>query len=125
MPCKGFVWPPSFIVLTFSGNRSLWPIVGKAVFSHVGHMLIRREFLIISATIAIVLAIYIPNIHISFNNWDMDAYRRVLYAEKPLDMAWRLLTDFQGRIVTGYYAPLSSISLMLDKLVARSQFPRV
>ena len=55
-----------------------------------GHMLIRRELLVISATIAIALAIYIPNIHISFNNWDMDAYRRVLYAENPQDMAWRL-----------------------------------
>jgi hypothetical protein len=88
-----------------------------------GHMLIRREFLIISSTIAIALAIYIPNIHISSNNWDMDAYRRVMYTEKPLDMAWRLLTDFQGRIVTEWYAPLSSISLMLDKLMVRSQFP--
>jgi hypothetical protein len=69
-------------------------------------MLIRREFLIISVTIAITLAIYTSNILISFNNFDMDAYRRVLYAERPLDMAWRLLTDFQGRIVTEYYAPL-------------------
>jgi hypothetical protein len=34
-----------------------------------GHMPIRREFLIISATIAIALVIYIPNIHIPFNNW--------------------------------------------------------
>jgi hypothetical protein len=72
----------------------------------VGHMLIRREFLIISVTIAITLVIYTSNILISFNNFDMDAYQRVLYAERPLDMAWRLLTDFQGRIVTEYYAPL-------------------
>lgn len=69
-------------------------------------MLIRREFLIISVTIAITLVIYTSNILISFNNFDMDAYQRVLYAERPLDMAWRLLTDFQGRIVTEYYAPL-------------------
>jgi hypothetical protein len=72
----------------------------------VGHMLIRREFLIISVTIAITLVIYTSNLLISFNNFDMDAYQRVLYAERPLDMAWRLLTDFQGRIVTEYYAPL-------------------
>lgn len=90
----------------------------------VSNMTMRRELLIIASIIAITLAIYIPNINISFNNWDMDAYRRVLYAENPLDMAWRLLTDFQGRIVTGYYSPLSSISLMLDKFVGRSQFPR-
>ena len=58
-----------------------------------------------------------------FVNWDKSVYGAALHADNPLTMARHLLTDFKGRIVTGYYAPLSSISLMLDKYVVGSQKP--
>ena len=68
-----------------------------------------------------VFTVYAPNISNEFSNWDLPAYNTVLQADKPVNMAWRLITDFKGRIVTGYYAPLCSISLMLDKYLVGSK----
>ncbi len=67
-------------------------------------------------------AIYIVNIGDTFINWDFTAYGQILLAQDYLQTSIALINDFSGKIVTGYYAPLSSISLMLDKaLVGQDQ----
>jgi tetratricopeptide (TPR) repeat protein len=97
---------------------------GRPSWNIVSHTILHRQFLVLAGIIVITSVLYVPNTDIAFNNWDMDAYRKVLYAGQPLDMAWHLLTDFNGNIVTGYYAPLSSISLMLDKFLVGVQLPQ-
>jgi Flp pilus assembly protein TadD len=68
--------------------------------------------------IGVALVIYLPNLPTSFVGMDWGAYRIVLETRNYLDVAEALFTDFQGRVVLGYYAPIGSISLMLDKWFA-------
>ncbi len=74
--------------------------------------------------IVATVAIYVPNFGDVYLNWDYSAYQQVLHRIDYLDLAWELLIDFKGRIVTGYYAPISSISLMLDKWVLGPGVPK-
>ena len=83
----------------------------------------KNKAILISLSVLIVLAIYAPNIEQYFTNWDFQAYERALYSDKPVQTTWRLLTDFQGRLVGGYYAPLCSISLLWDKYLVGSDIP--
>jgi Tfp pilus assembly protein PilF len=63
------------------------------------------------------------NLGDSYQMWDLTAYQPVIYAADPWRMAIELMRDLEGRIVPGYYAPLSSISLMLDKFLVGSAEP--
>ena len=83
----------------------------------------KKQIAVIFLIITLVLAIYLPNIEQSFINWDFQAYERVFYSDKPIQTTWRLLTDFQGQLVGGYYAPFCSISLLWDKYVVGSEIP--
>ncbi|HTY21525.1 MAG TPA: tetratricopeptide repeat protein [Desulfomonilaceae bacterium] len=83
----------------------------------------KKQIALISLIIIIVVAVYGPNLPRSFTNWDFQAYERILYSTKLLETSWDLFSDFKGQVVSGYYAPLSSVSLMLDKYVAGSQVP--
>ncbi len=84
----------------------------------------KKQFLLIGAIILVLGAVYLPNIGDSFTNWDFQAYENILYSNKPLETSWHLLTDVRGRLVSGYYAPLASISLMTDKFLVGSPIPR-
>lgn len=69
------------------------------------------------------LAVYCSRLPEEFARWDFEAYRAVIYSIDPIAMSLNLMKDFTGRIVSGYYAPVSSISLMLDKFLAGSKIP--
>jgi protein O-mannosyl-transferase len=84
----------------------------------------KKQFLLIASIILVLCATYLPNLGNSFINWDFYAYEKVLYSNKPLETSWRLLTDFRGELVSGYYGPLASISLMTDKFLVGSPVPR-
>jgi Flp pilus assembly protein TadD len=84
---------------------------------------IRKDVLLVAALVGVALAIYIPGMGNSFVDWDLEAYRPVLYATDYSGTAWGLIADVRGRIVSGYYAPLSSLSLMMDKWLAGSSVP--
>jgi len=77
----------------------------------------RREALIVALLIVVTLAIYLPNLGRSFLNWDLDAYHRILYGPVSLTVVKALFEDIRGIIVPGYYAPLASASLMLDRFI--------
>jgi protein O-mannosyl-transferase len=76
----------------------------------------KKQSVILLLLVGVTLAIYIPNIPVSFVDWDLVSYRRVIETTDYFHTALGLFKDWRGEIVPGYYAPLSSISLMLDKL---------
>lgn len=65
--------------------------------------------------VILTIAVYGSHLPSEYAGWDFDAYQAVISATDPLGIGRSLLTDFGGRIVPGYYAPVSSISLMMDK----------
>ncbi len=83
-----------------------------------------RRFLIFGLIVAITLAIYVPNLSIHYVNWDYASYEKVLDARDFRATAYELLTDFEGTIVPGYYAPVCSISLLADKFLIGSSTPQ-
>jgi protein O-mannosyl-transferase len=84
---------------------------------------LRTQHLFLTLAILITIAVYLPHLADTFVDWDLVAYRDVLYSTEYVQTAARLFTDFQGRVVTGYYAPLCSVSLMLDKWLLGSATP--
>ncbi|MCA1959892.1 MAG: tetratricopeptide repeat protein [Desulfomonile sp.] len=82
-----------------------------------------KNFAAVGVLAAILLAIYLPNVGDSFVMWDLDAYRSVLESTTYFQTTWGLLTDFSGKVVSGYYAPLGSISLMMDGWIAGGHGP--
>jgi tetratricopeptide (TPR) repeat protein len=83
----------------------------------------KRQAALLSLMVALTLAVYARDLPKGFADWDLRAYQTVINATNPIAMSKRLFTDFQGRIVPGYYAPISSISLMLDKYLVASTVP--
>ncbi len=83
-----------------------------------------RTWIIPLCVVVATVAIYVPNFGDVYVNWDYSAYQQVLNRTDYLHLAWELLIDFNGKIVSGYYGPLSSISLMLDKCVLGSGDPK-
>jgi|GEM_PF-872632 len=83
--------------------------------SRAGEM--KREPLIVALLILITLAVYLPNLGDTFLNWDYDQYYRVLNGPVGLGPVTELFQDTRGTIVVGYYAPLASVSLMLDRII--------
>ncbi|MBI4962229.1 MAG: tetratricopeptide repeat protein [Desulfomonile tiedjei] len=77
----------------------------------------------VAAAVAITMALYLPNLGTDFVDWDLVPYRQILFTTDYGKTAWSLLTDLKGAVVAGYYAPLSSISLMLDKALIGSSTP--
>lgn len=73
--------------------------------------------------IAVTVLVYMPNLGSSLAMLDAEAYERVLYTTEFIETARMLFQDFQGMVVPGYYAPLGSISLMLDKWCVGSSVP--
>ncbi len=77
----------------------------------------------IGIPIAITLLVYWPRLGDTFVGLDVQAYQRILYASDFFHTAEQLFRDFHGELVRGYYAPLSSVSLMLDKWLIGSELP--
>ena len=84
----------------------------------------KKKLLLIALSLLLLFVVYLPNVGDSFTNWDFQSYKKVFYSNKPLETAVRLLADFRGNLVSGYYAPLSAISLMTDKYIVGSPIPR-
>jgi len=82
-----------------------------------------KTLLAIVLLAGIALAIYVPHMGNSYVQWDRVAYKKVLYTTDYYRTVLDLIADFKGRIVSGYYAPLSSISLMVDKFLLGSSQP--
>jgi protein O-mannosyl-transferase len=74
-----------------------------------------RPYLFLALSLVITAALYLPHLTNVFIDWDLVAYRNILYTTDYWNTTVRLFTDFQGKVVTGYYAPFASVSLMLDK----------
>jgi len=75
---------------------------------------------LLAAFVLLTMIVYGRNLPQEFAGWDLGAYRAVLDATDPVAMTGGLFMDFKGRIVPGYYAPISSVSLMLDKYLVGS-----
>ncbi len=82
-----------------------------------------RDFRFLILVLAATLAVYLPNLGKSYISLDLPAYDHILHANKVLDTAVKLFSDFHGKVVTGYYAPLGSVTLMLDRFIVGSQVP--
>ncbi len=74
-----------------------------------------RPYLFLALSAVITVALYLPHLASVFIDWDLVAYRNILYTTDYWNTTVRLFTDFQGKVVSGYYAPIASVSLMLDK----------
>lgn len=83
----------------------------------------KRLVAVIGLVVTVTLILYGLNLPDEFAEWDFNAYRAVIYAGDPLSMGRHLVADFGGRIVPGYYAPVSSISLMMDKYLTGEAVP--
>lgn len=74
-----------------------------------------KAVLLLVLGLSLTLADYISNLGSSFVGIDRDSYTRVLYSNDYIETIVGILGDFKGEYVPGYYAPLGSISLLLDK----------
>ncbi|AFM26668.1 tetratricopeptide repeat protein [Desulfomonile tiedjei] len=75
-----------------------------------------RSILPLLLAIGATLVLYVPQIPMAFVDWDLISYARVLGSTDYVQTIVTLFKDVRGEIVPGYYAPLSSISLMLDNV---------
>jgi hypothetical protein len=75
-----------------------------------------RGIFLLLFTIGATLVLYVPQIPTTFVDWDLRSYTRVLGSTDYVQTIVALFKDVRGEIVPGYYAPLSSISLMLDNV---------
>lgn len=82
-----------------------------------------RDFRFLILVLAAALAVYLPNLGKSYISLDLPAYDHILHANEVLDTTLKLFCDFHGKVVTGYYAPLGSVTLMLDRFIVGSQVP--
>lgn len=75
-----------------------------------------RSILLLILAIGATLVLYVPKIPTTFVDWDLISYARVLGSTDYVQTIVALFKDARGEIVPGYYAPLSSVSLMLDNV---------
>lgn len=81
------------------------------------------DLLALFLPIAVTLTVYLPNLPETFVGLDWESYQHVIETRNFVDTTVVLLTDSKGSLVPGYYAPIGSISLMLDKWFAGSTGP--
>ena len=89
------------------------------------HVLAARKirYVMLGLVLAATLAAYVFNFGNTFVDWDLRAYQNVLTSTDYWNTTVKLFTDFHGKVVPGYYAPLSSVSMMLDKALVGSEEP--
>jgi Flp pilus assembly protein TadD len=68
-------------------------------------------------------ALYVPLLGNTFVGLDVGLYGPLLFHEQFFDTAARVVGDFKGEVIQGYYAPLSALSLMLDRHLVMSATP--
>lgn len=82
---------------------------------------VRKSFSpLLGIPVILTVAIYALHAPNSFFGLDIHAYERVLHPNAFCDTALQLLLDIKGKVVPGYYAPLSSLSLLADSLLGES-----
>ncbi|MBI5572216.1 MAG: tetratricopeptide repeat protein [Desulfomonile tiedjei] len=81
------------------------------------------HWILLGLGVAVTLAIYLAHMGTTFVDWDLVAYRDILHSTDYLKTTVSLFADLKGKVVSGYYAPLSSVSLMLDKFFIGSNSP--
>ncbi len=79
-----------------------------------------KFYLAMMAAVAITMVLYLPNLGKEFVEWDLIPYWKILTTTDYGKTAWALFTDLNGTVVSGYYAPIGSISLMFDKALVGS-----
>jgi tetratricopeptide (TPR) repeat protein len=82
-----------------------------------------RIRLVLPLALVVVGVVYLLHIPSAFVSLDFASYETVLYTNDFLNTSWRLLGDLRGKLVPGYFAPLSSITLVLDKGLIGSELP--
>jgi protein O-mannosyl-transferase len=82
-----------------------------------------RSCISLALPIVITLFVYIPRLPTSFAGLDVNAFNGILNGVNYVETAHTLFTDFKGKLVSGYYAPLGSLSLMIDKWLIGSRVP--
>ncbi|MEW6530845.1 MAG: tetratricopeptide repeat protein [Thermodesulfobacteriota bacterium] len=73
--------------------------------------------------LGLVGLVYLSHMSPNFVDIDFGSYETILYTNEFLEASWRLLTDMGGNLVPGYYAPLSSMTLIFDKALIGSELP--
>lgn len=80
--------------------------------------MIKKSFaLFLGIPLLVTVAVYALHVPDSFVGLDIKVYDRVLSPNAFGDTALQVLLDVEGKVVAGYYAPLSSLSLMADTLL--------
>jgi len=82
-----------------------------------------RIRLILPLTLILVGVVYLSHMQPDFVGLDLASYETVLYTNDFLNTSWRLLGDLRGKLVPGYFAPLSSVTLIYDKALIGSDLP--
>ncbi|MBM4326826.1 MAG: tetratricopeptide repeat protein [Deltaproteobacteria bacterium] len=82
-----------------------------------------RIWILLPLALVLVGVVYTPHIGPDFVGLDFSSYENVLYTNDFVSISWRLLGDVTGRLVPGYFAPLGSITLALDKVLIASELP--
>ena len=83
----------------------------------------RGGLLFLLASIGLTLALYLPNLPTEYVGGDRTTYVKPLNSHDYLQMTRALFIDYRGEVVLGYYAPIASVSLMLDKAIFGSKRP--
>ena len=81
------------------------------------------RILILVLLVVATLTVYVPNLSQEFISWDRYLYLNILNTREPVATALALFTDWDGKIVPGYYAPIGHMSLLLDRFFLRSAQP--
>ncbi|MEW6115106.1 MAG: hypothetical protein AB1664_23455, partial [Thermodesulfobacteriota bacterium] len=82
-----------------------------------------RIRLILPLTLVLVGVVYLSHMQPGFVGLDLASYETVLYTNDVLNTSWRLLGDLRGKLVPGYFAPVSSVTLIFDKVLIGSDLP--
>ena len=79
-----------------------------------------RDLVMLGLFLIVTVVCYLPHAVDSFAGLDVTSYEPILLTPRPLPTALRVMSDFKGVVVPGYYAPLGSLSLIGDRLLAES-----
>lgn len=100
---------------------------GRNHFSATGHSAMGRLLNLRSLVLLFLLlataGLYVPLLADSFVGLDVGLYSPVLFHERFFPTAERVACDFRGEVIHGYYAPLSALSLLLDRHLVLSAVP--
>jgi len=87
----------------------------------------KQQLILVLAPVVVACLLYVPHLGTAYRGIDKPAYSPVLESANPWATALQLMADLDGTVVPGYYAPLGSIALLVDRWLTRSDesLPRV